>query len=337
MISVLVTGVGGGVGEGIIKCLRSIDDLDIRIVTADMSTKAAGLYCGDLAVLVTAASAPDYVDRIIHICRQESIDYYIPGTDVELVVCASNAERIHEASGTEVIVSPLSAIEIADDKYETFRFLKDNGLARPATYLPADIEPEELAYPLVVKPRIGCRSIGVEVVNDAAALQERLALRDDLMIQELVGTAQDEYTCTVVKVGESISDPVILRRELRSGDTYRVVPVENQAIADYLRTVVEKLGTRGSCNFQLRLDGDTPKLFEINCRFSGTSPFCAKLGMNPAEYYLKARLGIPYTPRMRFDLVVFRAWSEIYVEAEQLETLERDGWSTPSVLNRGVL
>ena len=43
MINVLVTGAGGGVGQGVIKSLKIIKGLDIRIIAADMSELAAGL------------------------------------------------------------------------------------------------------------------------------------------------------------------------------------------------------------------------------------------------------------------------------------------------------
>ena len=46
MINVLVTGAGGGVGQGVIKSLKMIEGMDIRIVAADMNELATGLYAG---------------------------------------------------------------------------------------------------------------------------------------------------------------------------------------------------------------------------------------------------------------------------------------------------
>ncbi len=174
MIKTFVTGVGGGVGQGVLKSLRMIDDLDIEIVAGDMSPHAAGLYVADEAIIVPKASAPDYVDRVIEILRSREIDYYFPGTDVELLVCAENAERIREASGAEVVVSPVEAVRIADDKYKTCQFLRDHGLPHPATQLAEEADLDALDYPVVLKPRVGCRSIGVEIADSADAIRRRM-------------------------------------------------------------------------------------------------------------------------------------------------------------------
>ena len=81
-----------------------------------------------------------------------------------------------------------------------------------------------------------------------------------------------------------------------------------------LALVAGVLGT----NFQLRLDAaGVPKLFEINARFSGTTPFCAELGMNPVEDYLKRSRGIPYHPSLRTDVDL--PWAEF----EQRSTGQR--------------
>jgi len=335
MITVLVTGVGGGVGEGILKCFRRIDDLQLRVITGDMSPLAAGLYSGDVAVLTPPFDSPDYAERIIDLCRQESVDFFFPGTDLELMVCAENAEYIQREAGTKVVISPPSAVRIANDKYATCQFLKENDLPYPETYLPHEVVPESLKYPVIVKPRIGWHSTGIELLNDPAALRACLADRNDVVIQEQAGGEDDEFTCTVVNVDGKLSEPVILRRVLRSGDTYRATPVNIPEIADYVCHISEKLGVYGSSNFQLRTDQGVPKLFEINCRFSGTTPFCAELGMNPVEFYLKTQLGLPYKSKLRFDVTVFRAWSEVVVENSHIEYLRKNGRVIPGVIDRG--
>ena len=67
-ITVLVTGTGGGVGQGILKALR-MSDLDLRVVSADVSPFAPGLYTGDSARLTPMVSEPGYVEAMCRICR----------------------------------------------------------------------------------------------------------------------------------------------------------------------------------------------------------------------------------------------------------------------------
>jgi carbamoyl-phosphate synthase large subunit len=337
VITVLVTGAGGGVGEGIIKALRLMRGLDVRIVAADMSPWAAGLYAGDVLRLVPRASAPDYVDAIIRVCREEKVDYYLPGTDVELLTCAENAPRIEQECGAHVVIAPRRVVEIADDKLATARFLEEHGFSFPRTYLRNDWRAGALPFPLIVKPRVGCRSIGLEVVKGEAELERALARTDEIVLQEHLGSDDTEYTCTVVVCKGEPSRVAILQRWLRAGDTYRVVPVENERISSYVLDVASALGVVGSCNFQLRLDGGTPKIFEINARFSGTTPLCAELGLNPVESYLKRHRGIAYDGKTRTDVIILRHWAELVVPRASFDEVAATGRGVPGDVERTML
>lgn len=311
MINILVTGAGGGVGQGIIKSIKLIDDLDMHVIAADMSPLASGLYGGNEAILVPAASANDYFDVISDICMENNINYYFPGTDVELLKAADFASELFHKCQTETAVCPKDVIEIADDKYSTYKFLVDNGFDAPVTSFPNDTDLNSLQYPVIIKPRVGCRSIGVYKVNDIQDAKTAIGSVDGPVIQEYLDG--DEFTCTVVAVKDKISDVLCLKRDLRAGDTYRAFPEKNYVIEEYVKNLALKLGIYGSCNFQLRLDNGVPKLFEINSRFSGTTPFCAQLGFNPVEFYLKARLDIPYEGNVNYDAMVLRHWTEVLV------------------------
>ena len=96
--------------------------------------------------------------------------------------------------------------------------------------------------------------------------------------------------------------------------------------------VTSKLEIEGGCNFQLRVDSDmVPKIFEINCRFSGTTPFCAQLGFNPVEYYLKKSLSINYEPKIDYDSSVLRFWSEVVVNKNNFTELATNGRCEPRI------
>lgn len=333
MLNVLVTGVGGGVGQGIIKCLRLIRDLDIRVICADMSALASGHYAGDYCHLVPAATDERYFDAILAICRQHQIDYYFPGTDIELQRCSVSANELREQLGVKIIVSPASVVEIADDKLKTIRFLEANGHPAPLTWLPEDVDLEALTYPVVVKPRVGFRSIGVQVVYTSREARAAIQSLSAPIIQEYIDG--DEFTCTVAVYNGDVSDVLCLRRDLRAGDTYRAFPRRDSVIEDYVRRIAKDLGVHGSCNFQLRLGPHGPKLFEINSRFSGTTPFCAYLGFNPVEFCLKKDRGISYRSNIDYSKTVVRHWCEVVVDSSQLSRFEteREGKIIDSVVS----
>ncbi|MEZ8698466.1 ATP-grasp domain-containing protein [Vibrio lentus] len=318
-INVLVTGAGGGVGQGIIKAIKLISDLNISIVSADMSALASGLYGGHVSQLVPAATSKDYFERISEICQEHSIDYYFPGTDVELLQCAEHAAELQKKLNVKILVSPLGVIEIADDKLKTVNFLKNNDLDYPKSFPAQDAELNQLTYPVIVKPRVGCRSIGVHLVNNAAEAKTAINNVDAPIVQEYI--SGDEFTCTVAIRAGIVSDVLCLKRDLRAGDTFRAFPEKNIIIETYVKKIALALNIDGSCNFQLRLDNGVPKLFEINSRFSGTTPFCAYLGFNPVEFCLKADLGIEYKSDIQYDKVVLRHWSEVVLDKKSLDDL----------------
>lgn len=323
MIKVLVTGMGGGVGQGIVKSLKLIDDLDIYIVTADMSELASGLYGGDYSYLVPAASDESYFDKIKLICASQNIDFYFPGTDVELIKCSKYSKELKESLGVEIIISPTNVIEIADDKYKTINFLKENGFHYPETFFPNEVDWDQIKFPLIIKPKVGCRSIGVHLVNNKNEAENAISSLEDPIVQEYIDGF--EYTCTVAIYNDVVSEVLCLRRDLRSGDTFRAFPVKSDVIETYVKEIAIKIGISGSCNFQLRLtNSGIPKLFEINSRFSGTTPFCSYLGFNSVEFCLKAKLGIEYKSDIKYDKVVLRHWAEVVVEKDSLVELKEN-------------
>ena len=59
--------------------------------------------------------------------------------------------------GTRVIVSDPKFIEVCNDKWKTYQYLKENGFNVPKTYLSLSkvmlaLESGELNYPIIVKP-----------------------------------------------------------------------------------------------------------------------------------------------------------------------------------------
>ena len=322
-IRTLVTGVGGGVGQGIIKSLKLIESVDIEIIAADIDPKATGLYLADTAILVPPANDLGYVDYIINVILEEKVNFYFPGTDLELLICAKNKEYIEERTGCKVHVSPEHVIDIGNDKYKTYLFLKKHQLIFPKTFLANEYiqSDDSLEFPVIVKPRVGYRSINVHEVKNESDLHSLLKDKDDWIVQEMAGPSDEEYTCTVVKIGKNISRPFLLKRSLRSGDTYKAELVRDENIESFLSDLSERLDIYGSCNFQLRKKDGLPFLFEINPRFSGTTPLLSLLGFNPVEYFIKVNCSLDFSYLVKDKKHVLRLWSDILVDNSEIDEL----------------
>jgi carbamoyl-phosphate synthase large subunit len=335
-MKVFVTGAGALLGQGIIKCLR-MADTPYHIIAVDPDPRSVGLYWADQAYLVPLAIDPSYLDVVCRILEREKPDVVLIGTDIELMIYAQNKLELESKYKTRIIVSPPHVIQIADDKWLTYEFLLKNGFPYPKSVLPGGIDDllRECDFPLIVKPRIGARSIGVHLVKNEEELNQALRCVENPIIQECVATASQEYTSGVVVDMEGVvRAAVTMRRELRDGNTYRAYVEPDAPFNSLLAKIAEQLGGVGPLNFQFRVEQGIPKIFEINARFSGTSPLRAHAGFNSVNYLVKHYvLGDPIpVPQVR-AIAIFRYWDEIVVEPEQNKPILL---STPQMSDRNL-
>ena len=288
-MKILVTGAGAVLGQGIIRALRE-SALNATVVAADPSPLSAGLYWTDRRHIIPLAKDPSFAGRLEELIDRERPDAVIPGTDVELHHFAAHRHAWESRYGTHVVVSSPEVVRIADDKYLTFQFLRDKGFAVPESCLPGEEHEliERIGFPLIVKPRIGARSIGVTKVEDRSALERAIAAGDNVVIQECVATDSDEYTAGALVFDGTCEASIVMRRDLRDGNTYRAYVDRYPALDAQVRRMAEALGAHGPVNFQFRVDASgRAKVFEINGRFSGTTPFRMRAGFNEVEMTIR--------------------------------------------------
>ena len=177
----------------------------------------------------------------------------------------------------------------------------------------------EVGFPLIVKPRVGARSYGVYKVNDKETLDRLIKNEERVLIQECVSTSQDEYTASALVFDGICDASIVMRRELRDGNTYRVYVKQYRKLNQKIRLLGEALKPYGSVNFQFRLDGSQMKVFEINSRFSGTTPLRAHAGFNEVELCLRRILwNEPIVQPQIEKMTMLRHWSETIIKNDDL-------------------
>ncbi|NRP73075.1 D-alanine--D-alanine ligase [Ensifer psoraleae] len=321
-MKVFITGAGALLGQGIIRALRR-STLNATIVAGDPSPLSAGLYWGDVAYLVPMAKDPAYLDRLGDLLRAERPDILIPGTDVELPILSANREAIERTYGTKVIISSPRVVSIANDKWLTSEFLREQGLGFVPSCLPGDEEAliEQCGFPLVVKPRVGARSIGFSVVRDREQLKRAIAEQAGIVIQKYVGSEATEYTAGTLTFDGNCRATIVMRRDLRDGNTYRAFAEAFPALNDAMALAADALGAYGPANFQFRLDEGVPRIFEINARFSGTTAVRIHAGFNELEMSIRHILfGEPVEQPEIMPVTILRHWSETVVRPGDLIT-----------------
>lgn len=320
--SALLTGVGGIVGQGILKCLSGTP---YRTVGADASELAVGLYASDRGYVIHPVRHPLYIEQLMAICLQERARYVFPGLDMELPVLAGAAGRFRR-KGIIPIISSAEVIDLGDDKLATAGFLKSHDLPAPRTLDLAVDPPSDLPLPLVLKPRRGgSRSQGVHIVRSPKELAYRLdtiEARTYVAQEYLEG---DEYSAGSITFDGRCRGVMIMRRTLRDGDTHKAFVVRDSMLESFIHRVAELLQPFGPCNFQFRVRGGIPYIFEINPRVSGGACLRALAGFNEPLMTLDfLEHGKRPTYQIR-PLAVLRYWKEFVVDEARIDEARREG------------
>jgi carbamoyl-phosphate synthase large subunit len=295
-VNIGITGTGSLIGQGIIKSIRDSEFVKhYRLVGLDYFKNTVGsFWCEENYllpdILKSDVTNQDWLNVLIQVIKDEELKMLFIGVDFELPILAKVKNAILEETGCYVIVSDDAVIEVGNDKYLTYKFLKENGLNYPETFLPEEVDPATLKYPLIIKPRVGARSVGVYKISSPEELKEKLPKVDGPILQELVGNDNTEYTCGIIYVGGELKAQIALRRTLKEGNTAVSEYKEDfpEALTEYVKQIAMCLKPFGSCNLQLRMDDNgVPKLFEINPRHSGTTYMRTLFGYNEVIFLLK--------------------------------------------------
>lgn len=331
MIHVLALAVGGNVTQGILKALAR-STVPHRVVGADISPLQMGLFTVDRSYVSPMANTPEFRDWLVRTCRTEEIDIILTGCEPILRVLSPIRADVEKATGAMCLVNNPQVMEICEDKLTTCRWLEARGLGFPHTANASDPDAvaallERCGYPLVAKPRVGGGAIGMYIVNSADDLAF-VCRKPGYLIQEMVGDDESEYTAGIFCDRHGVGHgTIVMWRALHAGTTYRAVLGEYPEVREEAKRIVAALRPIGPCNVQLRMTQRGPVCFEINPRFSGTTPMRAFYGFNEAEAVLR-HFALDEPPP-EFPVVtqgaVLRYWNELYAAPAAVEALKQHG------------
>ena len=122
-----------------------------RTVAVDADPLAPALYHAHEHAIVPRVDDPGYLAALQGLVREHEARLVIPLTDLDHLLLA---ERRVELDGALVLLPAPDVVRRTEDKYEAHLFFEENGIPSPASWLPDDL-PEDLSYPVLVKPRRG--------------------------------------------------------------------------------------------------------------------------------------------------------------------------------------
>jgi carbamoyl-phosphate synthase large subunit len=231
-----------------------------QVFVCDSNPDAVSIQEADRAFILPRSNHPEYFDRLLAICQQYQIGLLISLNDLELPLLSAQRDRFI-AIGTIPLISDPTAIDICFDKWKTYQFLKRNNIPAPKTYRSlADaleaITIGELKFPLVVKPRWGTASIGIEFPQDSEELELAYRLVRKRLTRTILAAASSidpdrsvliqerivggEYGLDVINNLEGVYVTTFVKRKLsmRGGETDRAITLDSPQ----LMAMGEKIG-----------------------------------------------------------------------------------------------
>ncbi|NOR71479.1 MAG: carbamoyl-phosphate synthase subunit L [Methylomarinum sp.] len=306
-ITVLVTGVGAIIGQGIIKSLRKSYH-QVKVVGIDRSDKSLGPSLCDVFFKKPDCDEDhlDYLTFWRWMLKKEGIDLVLPGLEVDVTFFDKQRE-VFEQVGVVVALNHKEIIELSSDKWVMGEVLQRYGLPRIPSLIPmewceavAELGPP----PLLFKPKQGNGSRGIHYLNDEADFHYwRSKVNDNWMLQRIVGSDLDEYTVGVFGLGDGLAlKPIVFRRRLSSaGNTLEAEVVEDSDIESSVMLLTKLFRPLGPTNYQFRKEGGVVYLLEINPRFSSSNSLRTAFGYNEAEmsidYFLFGK--VPADPKIK--------------------------------------
>lgn len=274
---VLVTGIGGNVGQGIIRNIRATN-FPIEVVGSNVLAFSAGNHLCDKFYLAPYAFEKNYIEAIIDIVKKEKIDLIIPSTDYEVYYLATFRDQIP----CYLAASDAETSEIYLDKYKTFLHHKKHGIPFATAFLPSEYKGGFKEY--IVKPREGRGSRGIYINPE---FPDRFT--DEYMVQDLF-RGNEITTAFYVNKNNMLHGFINLERQLDNGATNecRVDKSHDQKLEKILLNIINNTKIRGSANLQsiVTAEGEIVP-FEVNCRISGTNSIRSNFGFEDVKYTLE--------------------------------------------------
>lgn len=236
---------------------------------------------------------PKTLRTILNELAKYPYDLVIPMNDDAAIVLSRHKTEIE--TYTRVAVNDWSIFKLSMDKLETMRVCMEHKIPCPITlydlteYFDAGIN--QIKFPLVVKPRVGCGAVGFHVAKNEEDLKsyyhKATVKYGPCLIQEYIPQTDYQYKCEIYidREGEMKSAVVFAKVRwypINGGSSTLNVTVKRRDIVDSCEKLLKIIGWRGYADIDLIQDprDGKAKIIEINPRITGSVKICFKAGVN---------------------------------------------------------
>lgn len=227
------------------------------------------------------------------IISNKKYDVVLPLSDFSAEIAAKNKMKWQKL-GSYVAVNDIDTFMLAYDKLNTMRICMENDIPCPVTQIIEDVDElnyENIVFPVVIKPRSACGSIGFHVANCKKELQK--LVHDNsygpTLIQEYIPQNGRQYNAHFVLDENHIVKTAICTEKCRwfpldGGASTLSRTIKNDYILSICEKLLKQIGWVGYCDIDLMEDprDGSIRIIEINARISANVKICFASGINIA-------------------------------------------------------
>lgn len=337
-MNILLTSVGRR--AYMVKYFKEALDGNGAVHVCNSDDKTVAFHYADKAVVSPLIYDDGYIPFLLDYCEKNHIDVLLSLFDIDLLVLAKNKERFAQI-GTKVIVSDERLIEICNDKWKTYQFLKENGFHVPKTYLTLQkvmlaLDSGEIHYPIIVKLRFGCGSIGLSVAEDEMALlyysrrntrvisksylkyeSSSVGVDEQILYQECLNG--QEYGADIINDLNGALQNIIVKKKIamRAGETDIAELVNVPVISDELSRLSQMTKHIANMDCDVFMVDAVPYILEMNARFGGGYPFSHMGGCDLPKAIVQWCEGESIEKKLLQARMGLRAYKELTITVEK--------------------
>ena len=345
-ITILLSASSSPSMPGALKCYKNNGERNIRTVGMDMSNEPSARYMVDAFYQVPSATAPDYVDIVLDICKREKVDVYFPNISAEVTAVVARQSDFDEI-GVKLSVSNIESVNISNNKLHTYLALQKAGIPVPKFYGVHTVEDfvegcKYLGYPekpVCIKIVDGSGSRGVRIIDNTKS-------RYDIFVNEKPNSFYTSYVdmLSLLKSVPTLHEMMLL--ECMHGPEFTVDLLAEKGKVLYMvgrenvqslmsiaqesvlkpdeqaykvsEQVIELLNMDGNVGFDfMRNEKEEAVLMDINPRLTATVSVIAAGGVNLPYLRIKQLLGEPLPKcEPKYGTRIRRRYGEMFTDAD---------------------
>jgi len=278
------------------------------------------MQVADYSVKTPLIYDPTYIDFLLEYCRKNEINAILSLFDMDSKILAINKSKFLK-NNINVLVSDLDIIQICNDKWLSFNFLKDKGYSTPITFLSLSESIQALnsgliQFPLMLKPRWGMGSIGIFEADTLPELEVLYAksiqsirttylkyesfssTEQSIIIQEKISGTEFGLDVFNDLEGNFLSCIPKRKIDIRNGETISAEIVSDTTLINLGEKLSKDLHHIANLDVDVIISGENNYIIDLNCRFGGQYPFCHLAGTNFPEAIVQMLLNKPFDPKV---------------------------------------